>query len=131
MSAIVDKQVRMTAERASRLEQLAAERGTTEDALIEEGLDVLFREQERRAEREAALREGEELLRQMEAELGPIRPSSVPPISLEGATFIVGTPIAPERIRHLAFLTILERASTFTTQLNDLGQRRARSPTLP
>lgn len=101
MNTAIEKQVQIANHRAKRLEQLAAARGTTEDALIEEGLDLLFREQERRAAREEALQEDLEQLRQLEAELGPIPPSSAPPIQWDEAVLIVGTPIPPERIRRI------------------------------
>ena len=42
MSAVVDKVVRISADRAQRLEQLASERAISENALVEESLDLLF-----------------------------------------------------------------------------------------
>ncbi len=101
MSAIVEKQVQIADYRAKRLEQLAAARGVTEDALIEEALELLFREQERQAAREAALREDWELLQQLEAELGPLPSHPKLKIDLDDAAVIVGTPIDPARIRRI------------------------------
>ena len=42
MSITLDKVVHLSAERAARLAQLARERSTTEDALVEKALDLLF-----------------------------------------------------------------------------------------
>ena len=100
MSSVVDKRVQITGDRAKRLARLAAARGTTESALIEEGLDLLFREQERQAAREEALREGRELLQQMEADMGPL-PSGRARVKIhpEDIVSIVGTPIDPATIR--------------------------------
>jgi predicted DNA-binding protein len=69
--------VRLSGERAQRLGQLAAERGVTEAVLVEQALDMLFLE--------SILPDGEvddlELLRRIEAEVGPLPPvRSVPPI---------------------------------------------------
>jgi hypothetical protein len=103
MSTVVEKQVQVADYRAKRLEQLAAERGVTENALIEEALDLLFREQERQAAREEALREDWEQLRQLEAELGPIPPSSRPVLKINPEDIVpfAGTPIDPDRIRRI------------------------------
>lgn len=102
MNTAVEKQVQIADYRAKRLEQLAAARGTTEDALIEEGLDLLFREQERSAVREAALQEDLEQLRQLEAELGPLPRSRTRfKINPDEIEFLVGTPIDPNTIRRL------------------------------
>jgi hypothetical protein len=98
MSVVVDKRIHIADFRASRLEQLAVSRGLTEDALIEHGLDLLFREQDRQATREEVLREGRELLVKMEEELGPIPASTSAPLPTKEAIFVVGTPIDPERI---------------------------------
>jgi hypothetical protein len=94
MSVVVDKTVRIAEARARRLEQMAAEYGETEDALIEEGLDLLFRKLEQRAIRAGMMREDRELLAQMEAEFGPIQRSDADSVSLEGARLIVGTAVS-------------------------------------
>jgi hypothetical protein len=100
MSAVVEKQVQLAEYRAKRLEQLAAAKGTTENALIEAGLDLLFREQERQAAREEALRDDWEQLRQLEAELGPLPQSRARrKINPDEIVSIVGTPIDPATIR--------------------------------
>jgi len=101
MSAGVDKKVQISADRARRLEQLACERETTENALVEESLDLLFREQAKQAALEALLEEDREELRRLDAELGPSpRPSGRPhPIDRANIVSIVGTPIDPHRLR--------------------------------
>lgn len=43
MQTLVEKRVQITNDRAKRLRELAESRGTMENALIEEGLDLLFR----------------------------------------------------------------------------------------
>lgn len=101
MSAVVDKRVQIDADRAKRLEQMAIARGATENTLIVEGIDLLFREQERQAARSEVIRQDRELLAQLEAELGPIQSSGAHRISLEGARLIVGTPIPAALVRHL------------------------------
>jgi len=101
MSAVVDKRVQIDADQAKRLEQMAVARGATEDALISEGLDLLFREQDRQATRAEVVREDRELLAQLEAELGPLQSCGAGPVSLEGATLIVGTPVSAALVRHL------------------------------
>src|SRR5438874_2668603 len=97
MSAVIEKHVQLTDDRAKRLEQLATTRGMTEDALIEEALDMLFRDKSVRQVEQ----EDREWLREYEAEFGPIKRSSSRPIRPEDVKFVVGTPIPPERIRRL------------------------------
>lgn len=101
MSAVVDKKVRIAADRARRLEQIAVACGETEDALIEEGLDLLFRKVDQQAIRAAMMQEDRELLVQMEAEYGPIQRSGGEPVSLDSARLIVGTTVSPGRVRRL------------------------------
>ena len=100
MTAVVDKTVRIATERARRLEQMAAARGETEDTLVEEGLDLLFRKQDQQAMRAAMVQEDRELLAQMEAELGPIQCPGGSPVSLEGARLIAGTAVLSGWVRH-------------------------------
>ena len=73
---------------AKRPVQPVAALDKTEDALIE-----------RQPKIETAQNEDRRQLRQLEAELGPILPSSAPPVPLERAVVVVGTPITSERIR--------------------------------
>ena len=101
MSAVVDKNVQISADRARRLSQLAAERATTENALVEESLDLLFREQARQAALEALLEEDREELRRLEVELGPLPLSERRPHRIDRTKIvsIVGTPIDPRHLR--------------------------------
>jgi hypothetical protein len=95
MELAVETVVRLSGERARQLARLAAERGTSEEALVAEALDLLFRHQALCD----ANGEDAELLRRMEAELGPSRARTVPP--LDPAHFEVThvVPIRPELIR--------------------------------
>jgi hypothetical protein len=95
MNATVEKHMQIAQDKAKRLEELAAARGTSENALFEEALDLLFRAKET----EAAIQVGWELLQQLEGELGPVPSSTVPPIRPEDTVFLGGTPLSPERIR--------------------------------
>ena len=101
MSTVVDKKVQISVDRARRLEQLASERATTENALVEESLDLLIHEQTRQAALDALLEEDREELRRLESELGPLPiPSGRPhPIDRTKIVSIVGTPIDPRRLR--------------------------------
>ena len=89
MDTLVDKQVQMANYRAKQLEQLATTRGIPESILIEEALDMLFRE----SKRAETLRADWEQLQQLEAELGPVLPPSAQPIRPEETVYIVGTPM--------------------------------------
>lgn len=42
MSSTIEKRLHLTRDRADRLGKLAAQNGTTEDALVEKALDILF-----------------------------------------------------------------------------------------
>ena len=103
MSPIVEKHVRIAISRARQLEELAAERGDTEDMLIEEGLDLLFRKQTARSAREAAQEEDRQLLAELEAELGPVPYNTRPvhKIDRDQIVSIVGTYIDPRRLRRI------------------------------
>ena len=99
MSLVVDKVVRLSDERARRLGQLAADKGVTEDALIEEALDLLFQEQEEAIDIDAAIQADVELLRQLEAELGPSTARIVPPLDPADIVVTHAVPIRPELVR--------------------------------
>jgi hypothetical protein len=101
MSAIVDKRVHIAEFRAKRLKQLAVARGATENALIEEGLDLLFREQDRQTARERSLRESKDALTELQAEIRSFPVSRSNRVDMDGAVLVVGTPIDPDRIVHL------------------------------
>lgn len=82
MSVRIDKHVQIDDSRARRLEQLARSTGSTENALIEEALDLLFREN--------ALTEDErdawEELQRLEAETGTCSVPTSPPLHVETYT---------------------------------------------
>jgi hypothetical protein len=91
----VETVVRLSGERARLLGRLAAERGTSEEALLAEALDMLFRHH---AGGDEALDDAE-LLRRMEAELGPSRARPVPPLDPARPEVTQVVPIHPELIR--------------------------------
>ena len=99
MSAVIAKKVEISEEYAERLEELAKVRGTAQKELVEEGLALLFREEELRTAKEEELRESYEELARLEAELGPIPKRSAAPIQWEGAYFIASTPVPQGRLR--------------------------------
>src|SRR2546421_45822 len=99
MSTMVEKRVQMAGDRARRLERLASAQGTTSDALIEKALDLLFQSQPSEPDIPEELQADWELLQELEAELGPLEPSSRPPIRPEDVKFIVGTPIRGRILR--------------------------------
>ena len=103
MSAVVDKRVQISADRARRLEQLASERATTENALVEESLDLLFREQARQTALDALLDEDRQLLAQLEAETGPVpyNTRAVHRINRDEIVSIVGTPLDPRSLHRV------------------------------
>jgi hypothetical protein len=101
MSVVVAKSVEMSEECAQRLKILAKARGASENALIEEGLALLFSAQERRTARDEALREDYEELARLEAELGPISTSSSAPIRWDGAFVIASTPVPDQRLKRI------------------------------
>lgn len=101
MSAAINKYVQISSDRARKLEQLALERGATENMLVEESLDLLFREQARRVSVERLLDEDRDELQRLEAELGPIptAPRRAFPINPDEIVSIAGTPLDPIRLR--------------------------------
>ena len=101
MSVVIARNVEISEKYAERLKELAKARGAAENELVEEGLDLLFREQERRTAREEALRQSYEELARLEAELGPMPKSGAAPIQWEGAFVIARTPVPQERLRSI------------------------------
>ncbi len=101
MNAAASKQIRITDFQAKRLKQLAKLRGTTESALVEESLELLFREQDRITISDEALHATADALDNLQLELGSDSSSTLDPISLDGAVLIVGTPTDDMHIRHL------------------------------
>lgn len=101
MRLIVEKRVRIAETRARRLEELAAERGATEDMLIEEGLDLLFMQQTDRSEREADEEDDRQLLARLEAENGPVPYNTRPihKINRDEIVSIVDSRIDPRGLR--------------------------------
>ncbi len=84
------KQIHIDADRAARLASLAAGKGVTEDALVGEALDMLFHETALHDE----LRADWQMLRQMEAELGPTPTRTSININHEDVVSIAATPVA-------------------------------------
>lgn len=101
MSTGVDKRVHISDFRARRLTQLAAARGATENSIIEEGLDLLFREQDRQATRDESLRESKEALMDLQGEIRFQSSSTSDRVELDGAELVVGTLVPQDRIVHL------------------------------
>ncbi len=101
MNPTVEKQVHIAESRAKRLEELAAERGATEDMLIEEGLDLLFMKQSNRLAREVVEEEDRQLLARLEAETGPVPCNTRPihKIDRNEIVSIIGTRIDSRRLR--------------------------------
>jgi hypothetical protein len=95
MEPAVETVIRLSGDRARQLGRLAAARGISEEALVAEALDMLFRQNASCTD----IGEDAELLRQLEAELGPSKARAVPP--LDPARFEVThvVPIRPELIR--------------------------------
>ena len=89
MSIQVEKRMHIAEDRARRLKELATAKGTTEDVLLEEALDLLFRKNET----DETLQASWELLHELEAESGPILPSTTPTIRPEDTVFLGGTPL--------------------------------------
>ena len=86
--------VHLSGEPARRLEQLASERGMTEEALVTQALELLFRQ----SEMPDSEVDDWELLRRMEAELGPCQARTKPP--MDPSHFVVThiTPLHPDSI---------------------------------
>ena len=76
MSRTVEKRIHLLEESARRLEDMAAFKGISEEAIIEQALDKLFCEHGPSPQFLADM----ELLRQLEAESGPSKGHIVPPI---------------------------------------------------
>lgn len=93
MNAVVDKKSQAAAVPTERLKPAIAAPGQAEDSPMDEESRLLLRQQEEQAIRDTLMREDRELLAQMEAEYGPIQRPCGAPVSLEGATLIVGTAV--------------------------------------
>ena len=75
---------------ARRLEQLAQYRGVAEDVLIEEALEMLFRQRSLPEDE----REARDELHRMETEIGPLPTyCRMPPLDTHQIVAIIGTPI--------------------------------------
>ena len=87
--------IRISGEQSRRLDQLAMMRGVSQESLVEEALDRLFRQCGAPDEDISDA----ELLCRMEAELGPSKARAVPP--MDPARFIINhaSPIDPGMIR--------------------------------
>jgi hypothetical protein len=77
MSATEGKQIQLAGASARRLEELAQSSGVTEGALVEEALELLFREREKQP---------------------PLESETGAPIVPEEARFVVGTPVQRGRL---------------------------------
>lgn len=95
MAVMVDKVVQIADYQAQQLEQMAAARGTTENALIEEALARFLSQ----GELVDALHEEWEYLQQMQSEAGGMPEYTTP--SYDAREFVVTheIPVAPEKIR--------------------------------
>ena len=98
MELAVETIVRLSGERARRLGQLAARRGVTEEALVTEALDRLFNE--------SVLSEDDvddvEMLRRIEAEVGPLPPiRTMPLINPDDIVSVVPVPVRSELLRRI------------------------------
>jgi len=103
MSTLVDKNVHISTERARRLEQLACKLATTEDVLIEQGLDLLFMKQDCPSESEADVEDDWQLLARLETENGPVPYNTRPihKIDRDQIVSIVGAALDLSRIRRI------------------------------
>jgi hypothetical protein len=96
MELAVETIVRLSGERARQLGRLAAARGVSEEALVAEALDLLFRQSASCTESG----DDAELLRHLEAELGPLPPARPrPPIRPDEIVSIIPVPLRPDLLR--------------------------------
>jgi hypothetical protein len=93
---MIDKVVQLPDYQVRQLEQMAAARGTTENALIEEAL-ALFLHQ---TELKAALREEWGYLQQLQSEIDNIPEHTVPSHDPNEFTVTHAVPVVPENIRN-------------------------------
>jgi predicted transcriptional regulator len=100
--SIVEKQFHISDHMAKRLEQLARDRGITESALMEEGLDLLFKELASRNTTDESLRPDWEWLQQWEKEHGKLQ-TDEPALTIrpEDIVSVVGTTVDPARVRRI------------------------------
>lgn len=83
MGSAVETTIHLSGESARRPGELAVLHGVSEDLLVTEALELLFR----RSDTDNETIDASELLRRMETELGPFSARSRPP--LEPAQFVV------------------------------------------
>ena len=95
MDLIVERVIHLSAERARQLDQLAVTRGVNLDALVVDALEWLLCENTTPDED----CEDTELLRRLEAETGPARARTVPPLDPTRFVETHAVPIPPEWIR--------------------------------
>src|SRR5579883_2702494 len=105
MGTVVEKRVQIDSHRAKQLEKLAGMQGTTESALIEAGLDLLFQEYANLNSGDDALRADWEFLRQWESEFGSLE-TRAPALKIDPNEIvsIVGTPVNPAKVRRIGDL---------------------------
>ena len=95
MQHAVETVVRVSGQHAQRLNQLAATYGITEEALVAQALDLLFRRETISDEDSDDV----ELLRRMEAETGPAIARIVPPLDPRRFVVTHAVSIQPDLIR--------------------------------
>jgi hypothetical protein len=96
----IEKRFTLGERRAARLERLARAQHTTESALVEKALDLLFDEQADALPVTAGAEAEWDLLRRLDAENGGAPPPR-PRIEIDPAEIVsfVGTPIKPGTLR--------------------------------
>jgi hypothetical protein len=96
MSDTVRKVIEIPGAYARHLEEIACVRGVPESALIAEALEFLFED----FDVEQAIEADKELLRELEAELGPLPPlKPVTPMNPANIVSMIGVPIDSSQIR--------------------------------
>ena len=89
MTQTADRLVHIPNEYAQHLSELAVERGTTESALVEEALALLF----------CTTAEERESLAALLAATGPSEARRVPTLSPEDIAMVIPVPLEPSRLR--------------------------------
>ena len=95
MSLIVEKQIHLSQENARRLSEMAAFSRTSEEAIIEQALEKIFCENPLSPQFLADM----ELLRQLEAETGPVRTNFVPPLDITKIVEVRPSYVNPALVR--------------------------------